>query len=597
MDIFLHQPPQTGFHFHHTIYRIFLAVVFLLSFLIPGLGQEIGAYKTRGSGDFNQTSTWEVWDGSNWNAANQLPGAMADIYVDRLHTLRLTAPEAVKNLFLFSGTGAGQKLNLNGFNMDVYGTLAGFTGTVPGTPRGAWNSQNWIGNSPSSTLTFKGESRVIVDKASWSAQTIQSRFGVIFDPSPGQELVLQAPFKALFFRVRSGSLYQKNDATISSLPCFTLSFNTELSNNGSGPFGTFTVEAGATFRSECSAQVIHRTGSNPALLFDLQRNATLLLEGQDPKIEAANFTLDGTLVFRGNQGPMNFLSSTLSSSAKPNLVRHLVVDGNADLLLPTQLVLQGNLQELGQGSFQLAPTQLTLSGAEDQSLQTKTLLLGSLILQKPAGKVSLGSDLSIYRSLTMLAGILDFQGHDLLLNTSSLGTFNYQGGVWHRLRQLSYFGLPGLLMPTSGTFPFEDLANGGFRGLQVLGPTPAGGNLSIQFVEQKGANHDANFQDVDGTEIVYQLHSYFQVSANPGLGQEELELRISADSLLLEQVVDLRVVSRGLASPGRSIPGVLEGFPWAKRKLKWAELSGAEFTIGSYREATVLPIRRKIENE
>ena len=557
------------------------------------MGQEIGAYKTRTSGDFNQTSTWEVWDGSQWNDTKQLPGALVDIYVDRLHTLRLTAPEAVKNLFLYSGTGAGQKLNLNGFNMDVYGSLAGFTGTVPGTPRGAWNSQNWIGNSPSSTITFKGESRVIVDKVNWSAQTTQSRFGVIFNPSPGQELVLQAPFKALFFRVRSGSLYQKNDSFISSLPCFTLSFNTELSNNGSGPFGTFTVEAGATFRSACNAQAIHRTGSNPALLFELQRNATLLLEGQDPKIEAANFTLDGTLVFRGNQGLMNFLSSSLPTSAKPTRVRHLLLDGNADLLLPSPLVLQGNLQELGQGSFQLVPTQLTLSGNEDQSLRTKTLLIGSLILQKPEGKVSLNCDLSIYRSFTMLEGILDFQGHDLMLNTSSLGTFNYQGGSWYRLRQFSYFGLPNLLTSTSGTFPFGDLANGGFRGLQVLGPSPAGGNLNIQFIEQKGANHDANFQDVDGKEIMYQLHSYFQVKGNPSLGQEELELRTSADSLLLEQVGDLRIVSRGLAAPGLPIPGVFDRYPWAKRRLKWAELSDAEFTIGSYREATVLPIRTK----
>ena len=590
MDAFLRQPPQSRFHFQRTIYRIFLAVVFLLSFLIPSLGQEIGAYKTRTSGDFNQTSTWEVWDGSQWNDTKQLPGALVDIYVDRLHTLRLTAPEAVKNLFLYSGTGAGQKLNLNGFNMDVYGSLAGFTGTVPGTPRGAWNSQNWIGNSPSSTITFKGESRVIVDKVNWSAQTTQSRFGVIFNPSPGQELVLQAPFKALFFRVRSGSLYQKNDSFISSLPCFTLSFNTELSNNGSGPFGTFTVEAGATFRSACNAQAIHRTGSNPALLFELQRNATLLLEGQDPKIEAANFTLDGTLVFRGNQGLMNFLSSSLPTSAKPTRVRHLLLDGNADLLLPSPLVLQGNLQELGQGSFQLVPTQLTLSGNEDQSLRTKTLLIGSLILQKPEGKVSLNCDLSIYRSFTMLEGILDFQGHDLMLNTSSLGTFNYQGGSWYRLRQFSYFGLPNLLTSTSGTFPFGDLANGGFRGLQVLGPSPAGGNLNIQFIEQKGANHDANFQDVDGKEIMYQLHSYFQVKGNPSLGQEELELRTSADSLLLEQVGDLRIVSRGLAAPGLPIPGVFDRYPWAKRRLKWAELSDAEFTIGSYREATVLPI-------
>ena len=591
MDIFLRQPPQSGFHFQRTIYRIFLAVVSLLTFLKPCFSQEIGAYKTRTSGDFNQTSTWEVWNGSSWNDANQLPGAMADIYVDRFHTLRLTAPEAVKNLFLFSGTGAGQKLNLNGFNMDVYGVLAGFTGTVPGTPRGAWNSQNWIGNSPSSTLTFKGQSRVIVDKASWSAQTTQSRFGVIFDPGPDQELVLQAPFKALFFRVRSGSLYQKNDATISALPCFTLSFNTELSNNGSGPFGTFTVESGATFRSACNAQLIHRAGSTPALLVDLQRDATLLLEGQDPKIEAANFSLEGTLVFRSSQGPINFLSSSFPTSTKPTQVRHLVVDGDADLLLPTHLVLQGNLHELGQGSFQFAPTQLTLSGGEDQSLRTKTLLLGSLILQKPAGKVSLNCDLSIYRSLTMVEGSLDFQGHDLLLNTSSLGTFSYQAGSWQRLRQLSYFGLPSLLTLASGTFPFEDLANGGFRGLQVLGPTPAGGNLSIQFIEQKGANHDANFQDVDGTEIVYQLNSHFKVSVDPKLGQEVLELRISADSLLLDQVGDLRIVSRRQPAPGLHVPGVKEGFPWAKRRLKWAELSGAEFTIGSYREATVLPLR------
>ena len=593
MDIFYSHPAQSRVHFQGTIYRLFLAVVSLLTFLKPCFSQEIGAYKTRTSGDFNQTLTWEVWNGSSWNVAIQTPGASQDVYVDRAHTVRLLAPESVKNLFLFAGTGAGQKLNLNGFNLDIHGVLAAFSGNAPGIPRGAWNSQNWIGNSPSSTLTFKGQSRVIVEKASWSAQTTQSRFGVIFDPDSGQELILLAPFKALSFRIRSGTLHQKNDLSISSSPCFTLSFNTELSNNGSGPFGTFTVEAGATFRSECNAQLIHRAGSTPALLVDLQRDATLLLEGQDSKIEAANFSLEGTLVFRSSQGPINFLSSSFPTSTKPTQVRHLVVDGDADLLLPTHLVLQGNLHELGQGSFQLTPTQLTLSGGEDQSLRTKTLLLGSLILQKPAGKVSLNCDLSIYRSLTMVEGSLDFQGHDLLLNTSSLGTFSYQAGSWQRLRQLSYFGLPGLLTPASGTFPFEDLANGGFRGLQVLGPTPAGGNLNLKFVEEPGANHDANFQDVDGTTILYQLNSHFKVTVDPVLGQEELELRIAADSLLIDQVEDLRLVNRGQAAPGVPLQGVKDDFPWARRRVKWADLSGIEWTIGSFREATVLPITPK----
>lgn len=596
MDIFLRQALHSWFHFQRTIYRIFLAVVFLFAVLIPCLGQEIGSFKTRASGNFNQASIWEVWNGSIWIPANQKPDSTTDIYIDQGHTLRLLGSEAVKSVYLHAGTGAGQKLNLNNFNLDVYGVLAAFSGPAPGQPRGAWNSQNWIGNSPNSTLTFKGESRVIVDKASWSAQTTQSRFGVIFDPGPGQELILQAPFKALSFQIRSGTLYQKNDHSSSSSPCFTLSFNTENSMYGAGAFGNFTVEAGATFQSACNAQMIHRTGSTPALLFDLQRDATLLLEGQDPKIEAANLTLEGTLIFRGNQGPMNFLSSSLAASAKPTQLRHLVVDGVADLLLPPQLILQGNLIQEGQGGFQLAPTQLTLNGAEDQSLRSKTLLLGSLILHKPSGKVNLECDLQIYRSLSMVDGILDFHGYDLAINTSSLGMFNYLSGRWHNLGQLTYYGLPGRLTTGSGTFPFEDLANGGFRGIQVLGTTPVGANLRIQFIERPGANHDANFRDVDQTEIMYQLYSHFLVAVEPKMGLEEMELRISADGLLLDQVGDIRVVSRGKAAPGLPIPGGIEGFPWGKRKLKWGELFDAEFTIGSYREATVLPLLKKYGN-
>ena len=595
MDIFYRRPAQSRVHFQGTIYRIFLAVVSLMTFLKPCFSQEIGAYKTRASGDFNQTSTWEVWNGSSWNVVNQLPGATADIYVDRAHTLRLTAPEAVKNLFLFSGTGAGQKLNLNGFNLDIHGVLAAFSGNVPGLPRGAWNSQNWIGNSPSSTLTFKGQSRVIVEKASWSAQTTQSRFGVIFDPGPGQELILLAPFKALSFRVRSGTLHQKNDLSISSSPCFTLSFNTETALYGAGPFGTFTVEAGATYSSECNAHLIHRaaSGNNPALLFDLQRDATVLLQGQFPKIEAATCILEGTLIFKSSQGPSTFLSSSFPLSSKPIQLRHLSLLGEEDLMLPPQLILQGNMVQEGQGQFQLATTHLRLSGSENQELRTSSLLLESLTLAKAIGMVTLGSDLSLLKNLDMVQGSIDFQGFNLALNTSSTGDYRYQGGSWKRLGLLTYFGLPNPLLPSSSTFPFEDLANGGHRWLQLLGTPPAGGKLSVEFIEEPGANHDANFQDVDGTTILYQLNSHFKISVDPVQGEEELELRITADSLLIDQVEDLKLVNRGQAAPGISLQGVEENFPWARRRVKWADLSEIEWAIGSFREATVLPITPK----
>ena len=596
MDIFYNSLSPSGLHFQRTIYSIFLAVVSLFLFLNPCFGQEIGTYKTRASGDFNQTSTWEVWDGSNWTNATQLPGANNDIYVDRPHTLRLTAPEAIKNLFLFSGSGAGQKLNLNGFNLDVYGVLAGFSGTVPGIPRGAWNSQNWIGNSPSSTLTFKGQSRVIVEKASWSAQTTQSRFGVIFDPGPDQELILLAPFKALFFRIRSGTLSQKNDTTISSSPCFTLSFNTETAQYGSGPFGTVTVAAGATYRSECNAHLINRnaSGNNPALLFDLQPDATLLLLGQTPRIEAATCILEGTVIFNPRQGPGTFLSSSFPLSSKPIQLRHLTLQGEEDLMLPPQLNCQGNMVQEGQGQFQLASTHLQLSGAENQELRSSTLLLESLTLAKSSGTVTLGSDLSLIKNLRMENGSIDFQGFNLSLNTSKTGVYNYQRGSWKRLGHLTYFGLPPSLTASSSTFPFEDLKNGGQRWLQFLGSPPAAGELRIEFVEDKGANHDANFQDVDGTTILYQLNGYFKISVDPVLSEGELELRMAADSLLIDKVEDLRLVKRGQAGPGTLLHGVTENFPWARRIINWADFPGHEWTIGSYREATVLPLRTNI---
>ena len=596
MGFFYNSLSPSGIHFQRTIYSIFLAVVYLLLFLNPCFGQEIGTYKTRASGDFNQASTWEVWDGSNWIDATQLPGAATDIYIDRAHTLRLTAPEAVKNLFLFSGTGAGQKLNLNGFNLDVYGVLAGFSGTVPGLPRGAWNSQNWIGNSLSSTLTFKGQSRVIVEKASWSAQTTQSRFGVIFDPGPNQELTLLAPFKALYFRIQSGTLNQKNDATVSSLPCFTLSFNTETAQYGSGPFGTVTVEAGATYRSECNEHLINRnaSGNNPALLFDLQPDATLLLLGQAPRIEAATCILEGTLIFNPRQGLGTFLSSSFPLSSKPIQIRHLTLQGEENLMLPTQLILQGNMVQEGKGQFQLASTHLQLSGDENQELRSSNLLLESLSLAKTSGLVTLHSDLSLKKNLRMEEGSIDFQGFNLTLNTSKTGSYNYQGGSWKRLGHLTYFGLPNTLTASSSTFPFEDLANGGQRWLQLLGTPPAAGELRIEFVEEKGANHDANFQDVGGTTILYQLNSHFKISVDPVIGDAELELRIAADSLLIDQLEDLRLVKQGQPGPGIPLQGVAENFTWARRRIKWADLPGHEWTIGSFREATVLPLRTNV---
>lgn len=589
MFLFYLSKCRTAF-FDCRIYRIFLAVGVVLIHIERIQSQEVGAYKTISSGDFPNPLIWAVWNGSTWNPATVKPGSSNDIYIDQTHTLRLTGNEQVKSLFINAETFAGQKLNLNSFNLDVFGMMKAFAGAAPGVPGNAWNSQNWIGNSLQSTITFKGTSRIILEKSSWSAQTTQSRFGVIFDPGSGVELRLEAPLKALSFRLKSGILIQKSDFSSLPVTCFSLSFNNETTAFGSGAFGDFTIESGATFLSECNSGILNRSasGSISALNFELQNGATLILEGSSPRIEAANFQLDGTVVFRGSSGPKSFLSSSFPDAATPNTLKNIELNSGQNLSLPSQLFLSGNLIKTGSGNFQGSTTHLSLTGNENQEIRGFHLVIQDLTLNKSGGIFYTGETLTVERTLLLNQGRIDLQGNNLNINTTLTGGLITKGGSWRNVGTLQIFGLPPTLTAENSSFPFEDIKNGGIRKIQLLGSCP-GGAISIRFLEFAGADHDPEFFDTDGTPILYQLLSYFQISGlSPGT--HDVELRISAKGLIVNQADDLRIVKTGQSAPGIHLPGLDATYLWARRKLTWNELSDSRFTVGSYRELSPLPV-------
>ena len=571
------------------IYVLFLAVV--LNYALPkfSLAQEINSFKTAQSGDFNQLSTWLRWDGASWVAATILPDRNYDIYIDQTHTLRLVGNAEAKSVFINAETGAGQKLNLNGNNLDVYGMLQAFSGPAPGTSDNTWNSQNWIGNSTSSTITFKGDSRTVVQKSSWSANTTQSRYQVIFDPGPGEILTIASPFKALSFTVRSGTVLQQLDTSVTPNTCFTLSFNTETIFNGSSPFGDLIIENGGTFISECNANIINRStsGSVSALNFDLQNGGTLILEGNNPKIEAANFQLNGKIIHRGGSTPKNFLGSTFSDAATVSIIWDLELQGSQNLSFPPSLTVFGSLTQSGTGSLLLNSTSLTFAGSSRQEIQGFSLSVQDFTLSKTGNAFFPQADMTVVRNLTLTQGTIDFEGFDLEVNTGLSGGYTYTGGRWRNLGKLTVNGLPPTLNAANASFPYQDVENGGLRTLQILGNSP-GGRLSIQFFEFEGVNHDPNFSDLDGTPILYQLYSFFQIS-DFSPSTELLEFRISADSLIVDNVDDLRIVGTGVAAPGAHLPGQNPGL-WARRNLTWNEMASQNLTIGSYRELTILPI-------
>lgn len=550
--------------------------------------QETGAFRTVSTGNFNNLNIWEIFDGSTWAAASFLPNQNHDIYIDQTHTLTLTQNEAVKSLFINAEAGAGQKLNLNGFNLDVYGSLQGFDGAAPGTPNRAWNSINWIGDSPTSTITFRGNSRVIIPLNTWSAQSDRSRYSVIFDPGPGQTLIIEEAFKALSFIIRSGTVLQRLDTSVTPGNCPTFSFNTETTVFGPGPFGELIIEPGAQLISECNDEILFRSGSISALQFVLQNGAELILEGETPEIEAANFQLNGTIIHRGGSSTKKFLASTYPDAAIPNAIRNLELQGSEDLILPSDLFILGDLRQSGTGEITATSSHLYFVGNGDQQIENFLLTSQNMSLNKPAGDLTIEADLNVTETLYLQSGILDLNGNTLTVNSSGIGGINYSGGTWKNANSFIYSNLPTTLTATNGTFPFEDVANGGERLVQLLGTT-AGGDLEITFTEFEGADFNAGFQDTDGTDILYRLFSYFQFSGfNPS--PNLLELRISADQLIVDDVDDLRIVGTGYAAPGNNISGLDPVRLWARREVPINDFSGINFTIGSFRTLSILPI-------
>ncbi|MES2688766.1 MAG: T9SS type A sorting domain-containing protein [Bacteroidota bacterium] len=89
------------------------------------------AFRTRASGNWNNILTWEKWDGGTWvnpSSPTDYPGATDSVYIQLLHTVSLTQSHSCNHLNLNNGLGV--RLQLNDFNLLVYGRIGLFSGTA-----------------------------------------------------------------------------------------------------------------------------------------------------------------------------------------------------------------------------------------------------------------------------------------------------------------------------------------------------------------------------------------------------------------------------------------------------------------------------------
>lgn len=552
---------------------------------------EINDYKSMGSGNYNNPAVWNIWDGVGWVAAIGKPDRNNNIFIEQGHEIRLTANEEAKNVYLFSAASPGRKLNLQTFELQVYGALRATdkSGTDFILNNGSSLLTDWI-YPETGKIVFKGNSRTVVDRASWSAQNSNSRYMVVFNPNPGETLTVNSGFKANAFIIQTGTVVQTIN-TMGIPACSTFSFNNQIAFNGTGPYGDFIIEPGATFISNCSApldQILRRSASITAALFHLKPGANLVLTANDPTMDVAEFRFEGNVYYRSNTGNQRLVRTTFATSGNPKTYNNILFENPSNKLLPDSLFLNGDFARLTGGNVIENPTYLRFQGTGIQQVIGFDMDLNQLEVNKPSGSLLFYADVKSKTNFIMKNGQVDFSGFDLYVNTSGGGSLSYQGGKWLNLNHLYYNNIPSILTAENATFPFEDLYQGGIRKIQLLGNSP-GGNISARFLEIPGRNDDPMYNDLDGTPILYQLNSYFEF-AGLSPSTNSIEMRISADNLVVDDVDDLRITGNGIAAPGNHLPGLDPTLLWARREIEFGDINGNIFTVGSFRPLSVLPV-------
>jgi hypothetical protein len=571
--------------------------------VFPLAAQEIlppaGSYRSNlspgGSGAWSDPLTWLEYDGIGWVATTTPPGRDNDVFILRGHELVLTGHEEVGNLYLFGqGASPGRKLNLQSYDLSIFGALR----SMGENSEGGWilhpnahPSTDWI-YPETGSLVFRGASRMVVDRASWSGVSNYSRFTVRFSPDPDAILVVNAAMKATEFIVESGTVLQTLN-TNGTPATSTFSFNIHNSF-GAEAFGSLTVRSGATLISEASApsgQILRRTGTRPAASFILEEGGELILLGDRPQLEAELVQLQGTVIYNyDGDGQQHLLAPSLSARQAIDYYNHIYFEGTGAKLLPMDLFLEGDFVASG-GSVSGGATHLTLTGAHDQRLDWPDFFVSDLSVVKDNGVVTLEQDITVARDFRMLGGNLDFGGNSLVLNTSMIGSYDYTGGFWLRLNSLSIHNITFNGGGSGNVYPFFDDYLAAPRTIRLQAESvPSNQTMTIAYVQIPGTTLANGLIDEDGTEIYYLMNSYFSVS-HAGSHTGELEIWILGDDMLLNDVSDLRMAGNGTAATGFHVEAALEGSGiWAKRSVSFEALQAAAFALASTEPLSLLPI-------
>jgi hypothetical protein len=325
-------------------------------------------FRTFQSGNWNNTSTWEMWNGSSWlNPAPHFPtSADSVITIKSGHTITVTADVTVNNVSIRSG---GTVSINNGFNLINNGGILYDSGTISGA----------------GTLKMQGSDTIIQPTGGLLSSQIKI--------NTGTTIITTGSTGSCTF---GGSLTVDTTATMLIAPGIILEQNGNVVVNG-----TLTCLTSAQFHFNGATFVNNGTVNIGTLYFGSGGNQNL--NGNNGTIQGPVVIQNGTNLILNGEVTMN--SVTINSGC------------GMDITNDTLGLTASGLPISVSGSFITTGSTIAYRGDTAQVVQLSNVTYNNLSIKNPAG-VTLNAPLTIPGTLTLLKGVFN-TGSNLTLSNGA----------------------------------------------------------------------------------------------------------------------------------------------------------------------------------
>ncbi|MEI6393828.1 MAG: cadherin-like domain-containing protein [Verrucomicrobiota bacterium] len=404
-------------------------------------------YRSKQTGNWNDTTTWQTYDGSSWVAASATPNANNNVYIQSVHTVTLQQNEACSDLHIATGTTGTSssllgKIALQTYTLALYGKLRCYyaaVGTTPGTSSWDGYSMYPCTASAGGKISVAGNSRALTVSGQWSASittTATGAFPLEINLTPGQTATLATSIKCASLVVNAGTLDAGNNGI--------------AADTGTAGRGDVTINSSGVLRSAMSGtnagnQVMSQSTMTRAGILTVNSGGRLLLTGNPPCIDMDSIVFSGAVEYnKANVQTLTMSSGRDVAAANPSAYTDLILSGTSQKTLGLNTTVNGTLIMAGTDAtvtlflgtstltYGASSTLAYAAGAAQTTANTEFPASGgpiSLTISNANGVTLLaGQSRTINGTVTMAQGVLTL-GSGASLAYGSAGTLVYAGST------------------------------------------------------------------------------------------------------------------------------------------------------------------------